>query len=459
MMTQQHSPREMRQFFVIWTGQLVSVLGSGLTSFALGVWVYQRTGSVTQFALISLFATLPGILFSPFAGALADRWDRRWVMILSDSGAGVCSLAIAALFLTGQLQIWHIYLATGLSAVFNTFQWPAYAASVALLVPKQQLGRANGMVQIAQAIAQLVTPALAGVLMLTLRLEGIILIDMLTFFFAVGTLLVSRIPRPVAAATPEAGRQSLLRDFGDGLSYLRVRPGLLAILLLFGASNLMIGVVSVLATPLVLSIASSTTLGLVISIGGSGMLAGSLLMSAWGGPKRRIYGMYGFMLLEGLAILAAGLQPSVPLFTAAAFAFFFALPIDAGCSQTIVQSKVPHSMQGRVFAVQRMIARSCMPLAYLMAGPLADRFEPLLASGGPLAGSVGLFIGVGQGRGIGLLFIVFGLCYVLLTLAGYAYPRLRLVEKELPDVAAEPEVQPQPVTEVVTEVASLQTIA
>lgn len=437
-MAYQNPQPSMRNFAIIWFGQLVSLLGSGLTSFGLGIWVYQRTNSVTLFAFISLFAMLPGIVLAPLAGALVDRWDRRWVMIFCDTGAALCTLAVVLLLLAGRLEIWQIYVTTAISATLNTFQWPAYAASIPLLVPKDQLGRANGMLQLAQAIGQLFAPVLAGVFILLIRIEGVILIDLISFLFAVVTLLLTRIPRPEASTGAVTARSSLRRDIADGWSFLGARPGLLALLVLFGLSNLMIGLVTVLATPLVLAIASSAALGLAISVGGSGMVLGSLLMSFWGGPKRRIYGMYGCMLLEGLAILVGGVQPSVVLFTIAAFVFFLALPIDAACCQAILQSKVPLAMQGRVFAVQRMFARAGLPLAYLLAGPLADRvFEPLLTNGGSLAGSVGQIIGVGPGRGIGLLFVVCGALYMLLAAGSYLYPRLRLVELELPDVISQ----------------------
>ena len=151
-MTQQTAPRGMLTFSTIWFGQLISTIGSGLTAFALGVWVYQREQSVTLFALTLLAATLPNVLLSPIAGALADRWNRRTVMILSDVGAGLSTLSIALLFFSGQLQTWHVYVAVAANAAFNSLQWPAYSAATTMLVPKEHLGRAGGMVQIGEAI-------------------------------------------------------------------------------------------------------------------------------------------------------------------------------------------------------------------------------------------------------------------------------------------------------------------
>ncbi len=429
--------RQMKVFILIWAGQFVSLMGSRLTWFALGVWVYQRTGSATQFAFIFLCTMLPAILISPVAGALTDRWDRRHVMIMSDTGAGFCTLVIAVLIMSGRLEVWHIYVMDAISSAFSAFQWPAYSASTTLLVPKKHLGRANGMVQMAQAIAQIVSPVVAGALLAVIHLEGIILLDFVTFIFAITTLLLVRIPRPVVMSETGAGRRSLLRESAEGWHYILKRRGLFGLLIFFAISNFLIGILSVLATPLVLAFAPVTVLGTVLSIGGGGMLVGSLLMSVWGGPKRRIYGVLGFMMLGSLSMILAGIKPSAVLTSIAAFGFFLGIPIMAGCNQTIWQVKVPPELQGRVFATRAMIAGSCLPLAYLIAGPLADYiFEPLLVGGGPLAGSIGKFIGVGPGRGIGLLFIIIGLLSALATIGGFLYTPVRQVEGEFPDAIA-----------------------
>ncbi len=435
-----------RTFLLIWGGQLISLTGSGLTGFALGVWVFQRTGSVTQFALISLFTALPGILFSPIAGALVDRWDRRWAMILSDAGASLCTVSIVVLLLANRLEVWQIYIIMAVSSTFSAFQWPAYSAATTLLVPKEHLGRAGGMVQIAEAVGMIAAPPLAAVLLGAIQLQGVILIDFITFLFAVSTLLMVRIPRPEVTREGREGRGSLLHEAAFGWQYINARRGLLALLLFFAVTNFTSGVVQVLFTPLVLGFTTVATLGMLMSIGGIALLVGSLTMSAWGGPKRRIFGIYLFSVLSSIALLAVGFPASIAIWAVAVFVYFFGLPIINSCSQAIWQTKTAPDVQGRVFSVRRMIAWSSLPLAYLIAGPLADHiFEPLMSVNGPLANSFGRIIGTGPGRGIALLFSVFGIVTMIVTGIAFLYPRLRRLEIELPDITVKTVETPEEV--------------
>jgi DHA3 family macrolide efflux protein-like MFS transporter len=426
----------MTAFLVVWAGQVVSVLGSQLTGFALAVWIYQQTGSATLFALITLVTTVPGMLLLPFAGALVDRWDRRWAMILSDSGAGIATLALALLIWRGRLELWQIYVLMSVISCFSALRWPAFTAATTMLVPSRHLGRAAGLNQLGEAAAQILSPLLAGALVVTIGRQGIVLIDFASYLFSIATLLAVRIPRPPAVTGGEGApaKGSLWQEARSGWSFIRQRPGLLAVLTLFAVTNSGMGLVQVLLSPMVLSFASPAVLGRVLTVAGCGMLVGGLVMSAWGGPRRRVAGILGFLLFQGLILPLGGLRASAVLIAAGAFLYLLAMPVLVGTSQAIWQSKVPPGLQGRVFAVRRMVAISTLPLVYLSAGPLADRvFEPLMAIGGPLAGSVGLLIGVGKGRGIALMFIVTGVFIVLAVAAASRFPRLTRLESELPD--------------------------
>lgn len=451
-MAQRSIVGNMRNFFIMWVGQTISLTGSGLTSFALGIWVFQRTGSATALTLISFFTMLPIIVFSPIAGALVDRWDRRWALILSESGAALTPLVIIALIELGYFQIWPIYVIAAISGAFRAFQFPAFSATTTLLVPKEQLGRASGMTQLSGGIGQIISPVLAGVLITLVGLAGVFVIDVVTFVISIITLLIIHIPKPDTSADGRQARGSLLHEAAFGWRYILARPGLVGLLLFFASSNFLVGTVIVLATPLLLSFTTSAVLGTVLSVAGFGILGGSVIMSIWGGPKRRVYGVFGGALLAGVCIILAGLAPSALLIGVTAFFFAMGLPIVGTSSQAIWQRKVPPDIQGRVFATRGMLASASLPLAYLVSGPLADYiFNPLLVPGGPLAGSVGRIIGVGPGRGIGLLFIVLGILNILAVVFGYLYPRLRLVEDELPDALPDspPPAAVEPATDLV----------
>ena len=383
-----------------------------------------------------MFTTLPLVIISPFAGILVDHWNRRWVMILSDSGAALSTLTIAALLLTGQIQIWHIYLASAVSSTFSVFQWPAYSAATTSLVPKKYLGRASGMTQLTKALGQLLAPVLGGVLLGVIQLSGMFVLDLSSFLFALTTLLLVRFPQHKVTPIRQTNKTSLLTQVLYSFHYLKARSGLLALLWFFASSNFLVGILQVLSYPLILSFASPVQLGTIMSFGGVGMVIGSLLMSTWGsGRQYYINILFLFMLLNGFSMMVAGLYPSVFLFAIAAFLFFLGLPFINSCAQVIFQKKVAPDVQGRVFSLNSAICGSCLPLAYLVAGPLADRiFEPLMAVNGPLAGTIGQLIGTGPGRGIGLMFIVLGTLTVLMTIIAYQYDSLKLVEDELSDI-------------------------
>lgn len=425
----------MSIFIVVWLGQLVSLLGSSLSNFALDVWVYQQTGSVTQLSFLVLFTTLPRIIISPFAGILVDRCNRRWVMILSDSGAALSTLTIAILLLAGKMHISHIYLASAVISGFSAFQWPAYTAATTLLVPKKYLGRASGMTHLAQSLGQLLSPILGGLLLEIIKLSGIFVLDLSSFLFALIILLLVRFPQHKIMQIQQTNQASLFKEILYSFHYLKSRSGLFALLLFFTASNFIGGIHQVLFYPLILSFASPVQLGTIMSVGGVGMLTGSLFMSTWGnGRQKYINILFSFMLLNGFSIIFAGFYPSTVLFTLTIFLLFFGLPFISSSAMVIFQKKVAPDLQGRVFSLTSTMVGSSLPLAYLIAGPLADRiFEPLMAVNGPLAGTIGQIIGTGSGRGIGLMFIILGGLTILITIIAYQYAPLRLVEDKLPD--------------------------
>ncbi|HEX2906502.1 MAG TPA: MFS transporter [Phototrophicaceae bacterium] len=427
----------MRKYLIIWFGEVVSTVGSALTSFALGVWIYERTGSVSLFSLNLLVYAVLGLAMMPLAGVAADRWNRKWVMLVADAGLGVVTLVVFLLAASDQLQIWHVYCLTGVSAALGTFQWPAYKALIPQIVPKAQLGRASGLSQVGDALAELFGPTVAGSLYVLsgVGLNGILLIDFVTFLFATAILLLVSIPRQTITLPAGQKRASVFQDFHQGWLYITERPGLVGLLVYFLIFNFFLELIYPLALPLLYQVGMPDAAGQAMSIMAVGMLVGIAGMGVWGGPRRRIHGILIPGILSGLAIAVAGLQPSLVLITLGGFGYYALLPISQGSDQALWQTKVAPEVQGRVFAIRSAITYSVRPLALLLAGPLADNlFEPLMSAGGGLAGTFGPIFGVGPGRGLGLLITLLGLLSAAAALSAYFFPRIRRVEADLPDV-------------------------
>ncbi|MAT42989.1 MAG: MFS transporter [Anaerolineaceae bacterium] len=438
------SPKNMKAFITILIGELISMLGSGLTGFAMGVWIFEKTGQATPFAITVLFASLPPILLAPFAGSLADRWNRRLIMIIADTGSALTTLAALILLINGDLNVWAIYIIAGVGSAFGAFQETAFQASVVMLVEKKDLARANGMAQTIQAVSMLVTPVLAGVLFGVIGLRGVMTIDFITFFAAIAALLIVRIPQP-KLKEETAGKANAWEDTKLGWNFIRTRAGLLGLGIFFMLVNFMLNFSAVLTGPLVLSTHNAAMLGTVQMFGGVGMLLGSLAVSTFGAPKKRVLTMFTVIFISSLGLGLAGLRDSIITMSIGFFIMMLVIPFASASSQAIFQVKVPADMQGRVFAIRTIFARLMMPVAFLISGPLADKvFEPLMMEGGSLAQSfLGQLLGVGPGRGIGFMYLIGMVGMLFAILISFANPRIRNVETELPDVIEEPEEAPQ----------------
>lgn len=430
-------PRGMTAFTVVWFGQVLSLLGSAMTAFALTIWAFEETGQATALALVAFFSFGPTVLLSPVAGALVDRWNRRLVMMLSDLAAGLSTIVVLVLFATHQLEVWHLYVTGAFAGAFQAFQFPAYSAAVTMMLSKDQYARASGMLSLAQSASGVFAPAAAGALLGPVGIVGILLFDILTFSAAVGALLFVHIPQPEAAADGKESGSSLWQESVYGFRYIYRRPSLLALQMVFFFMNFISAFTLVLLSPMILARTGNDELllGAVQSIGAVGGVIGGLVLSAWGGPRRRIHGvllgMFGASLLGQLPL---GVGRGLLLWGAGNFAINFMIPMLNGSNQAIWQAKVAPNVQGRVFAVRRLIAQITYPLATLAAGPLADYvFEPAMMSGGALTGAFGWLVGAGPGAGMGLIVVISGSLGIAVSLGGYLFPVIRNAETLLPD--------------------------
>lgn len=415
----------MRKFTTLCAGYLVSMTGTGLTGFALSVWIYLYTHSTTLFAASMALTLLPGILLSPLAGAIVDRWSRRKILLASDLLGIVTVVVLAVLYAGGHLQPWQVYIAIVVRSAVRSVQIPALNASVVLLAPPKHLGRANGMVILADAVSQTVAPILGGVLLLAIRLTGILLIDSVTFAVNVIILFLITIPRPQSSDEGSIGKGKLWQEMKQGWLYLSRRRGLLGLMIFYAALNLSVGFVDVLFTPVVLGFASVAALGTMLSVGGVGLVLGGGVMAAWGGPRRRIHGLAGFAIPLGLFLCLGALRPNITLISIAAFGFMFCTMIIDGTSRSVLQIEVVPDMQGRTFSLFNMATNFVLLVSYLVAGPIAQSiFDPLLSKGGPLASSVGRVLGVGPTRGSALLIMLLGALVLVTAAVGYLQPSL-----------------------------------
>ena len=428
-------PTGMKGFTIVWFGQLVSLLGSGMTQFALTIWAWQFTGEATALALVGFFTFAPSILISPLAGALVDRWDRKKVMMLSDLAAGLSTIAVFFLFSTDSLEIWHLYVTGAFAGVFQSFQFPAYSAAISVMLDKEQYSRASGMISLAEAASGILAPIGAGIFFGYTGIPGILLFDVVTFIFAIGTLLAIYIPKHQQSEDQEEKR-SLLQDSLFGFRYIFDRPSLLGVQLVFLGMNLVGSFAFTLLNPMILARTGNDTIILasVQSSFGAGGLVGGILMSVWGGPEKRIYGLLGGLFMLSLFGGLLGIGQSQIVWMAAAFLMMLFIPILNGCSQALWMSKVPPEFQGRVFATRRLIAQISQPLAMILTGPLADWvFEPAMQQGGSLADVFGWLVGTGAGAGMALIFVFMGISGGLISLIGYSIKTIRDVEELIPD--------------------------
>jgi MFS family permease len=423
----------MRIFYLLLVAHAVSLVGTHVTGFSLSVWMYQQTGSITLYGVVLLSSIVPGIVVAPLGGALTDRWDRRLTLLISHAGGGVCALALAAAYSADALTIYLIVPLLMMKSAFETVGTLAFTASVAALVPVDRLDRMNGLVQLGSGVAQIASPAMAGVLLPLIGVGGIFVIDLVSFVYAVVVLALVRMPAVEGGRASLRAPRALLREATAGLTYLRGQPGLIGLALVVSFVTFAISAVQFLFAPLVLSFSTLRGLGFASSIAGVGLVVGSIAFSVRGAPRRRVAGLLWCMAIQGSVLLIAVAKPSVALATVGAFGVFALMPFIAGGAQTLWQLTVPLALQGRAFAVRLMLEQIAVTLASVLAGPLADWvFEPAMAPGGALAGVLGPAIGTGKGRGVAVLIALLGVAIV----AAAALARLSRPLRELEPAVA-----------------------
>ncbi|MFZ6018259.1 MAG: MFS transporter [Chloroflexota bacterium] len=430
-------PTGLRAFFIIWITQIISILTSGMTGFAFSIWLYQKTESATAMGLMQVFYITPFLLMSPLAGVMVDRYSRKLMMMISDISAGMGTIFILFLFLTGNLEFWHLYVAAALNGIGNTFQWPAYSAAISVMVPKEQLGRVNGLMSLMEAGPGVLAPIAAGALLPLIGIQGILILDITTFLLAILALSYVFIPRPAQSDEGKRSQGSFFKEALFGFEYIFKRPSLLGLQLIFLAANLFSGIGYTLLAPMILAKTNQNSLifGTVQSMFAAGSVAGGIIMSIWGGFKKRVHGVLLGWLALGIGMMIMGLSNTLSIWVGAAIFINVFGPLINSSNQAIWQSKVHPDLQGRVFSARRLIAWLTTPISPIIAGTLADFvFEPIFRN--PYHWMVYLtdIFGKGAGTGMGFLFFLCGICVMIVGIGGYFFKSVRDVEEVLPDV-------------------------
>jgi len=418
-------------FILIWVGQLLSIFGSAVSEFGLTLWAYETTGKATPLTLIGVFYTVPMLALSPFVGVLVDRYNRKLMMMLSDFSAALTTLFIFIMLVTGNLQIWHLYVTAVITGIFQGFHWPAYSASISLMIPKKHYARANAMLELAGPASGILAPMVAGALIGPIGLNGLLIIDLVSAAFAIITLIFVHIPQPKASLEGAASRGNIFKESLFGLKYILQRPSLLQLQILFLVCNFFYNIPNSVRAPMILARTGNNQLifGSVQSAAAFGGLAGGIIMGLWGGTLRKVHGVIlGWAGASLVGLILFGFSQTTTTWIITSFFGTLFSPMINGSNQAIWQSKVPLDMQGRVFAIRRLIAWFVAPLANAIAGPLADYvFEPAMQSGGALSSIFSPWVGNGPGSGMSLMFILSGAFAVGFALLAYKFPMLREV--------------------------------
>lgn len=413
----------------------VSMLGSHLTGFALGLWALKQVNSVTEFSWITACGAMPSALLGPIAGAWVDRWPIKRTLITAQLISASCTLTLAILYFTHSLSVYYIMLVVAISSAATSVFFPAMSVVTTLMVEKNDLPRASAMIGLLYALVQVIYPSLGGALNQTIHLDGIFIVDLCCYGLAIIALTQLAIPEREKSDTTKEKEGNIFTELSFGFSELHQRRGLFNLLLLFSGLTFIFGCINVMLLPMVKGFASDAQAGGMLTIGGLGMVLGSVLVMSLGAPKKRILGLLSFSFVIGIGIILMPLSRNVWLVATGAAIVMSLYPIANACSQTLWQTKLPIEIQGRVFGVRSFLQGIATPLAALAAGPLADHlFEPLLQTGGALEFTqLATLYGLGKGRGIALMITVLGFACTLLVFLAWVNDAIRNIENDLPD--------------------------
>jgi MFS transporter, DHA3 family, macrolide efflux protein len=416
-----------KKFLIIWLGELISNIGSGMTAFGLGVYVWQLTHSAVDVSMVEMAALLPMILLAPAAGVLADRYDRRVLMILGDSISALGLIVMLVLMNTGHIQVWQICLCVGFGSAFAALLDPAYKATITDLLTEDEYAKASGMVSIASSSKFLISPIIGGLILAVFNMEAILFIDILTFVLTVTAIFSVR--KSLAVKSQVKKEMNFFKDLKEGWLIILEAKGVLLLIVLVSVLMFYMGFIQVLSKPMVLSFTSEKTTGILQTIVACGMMVSSIMIGGGILKGKYVNVMVASFVVSGITMAGFGATTSIPVIIISGFLFFATLPYATTSIDVLIRKSIDNEKQGRVWGLISLLSQLGYVVAFILAGVLADYvFNPALAEGGVLADTVGKIIGTGETRGIGFLIILAGLGLIITALVVSGSKSIREME-------------------------------
>lgn len=418
--------QSFKKFMILWSGEFISAIGSGITSFGLGVYVYQQTGKASAMALVTLFAFMPSLLLSAAAGVLADRYDRRLLMILGDGLSMFGLIFILLCMLKGEASLWQICVGVTISSVFSSLLEPAYKATITDMLTKEQYTKASGLVQVAGSAKYLISPIIAGILLHSSDIKLLLIIDIGTIFVTVATTLAIR---KGITKREQAEHKSFVGEWRDGWEAVSCNKGVMVLIIVTSVLTFFIGFIQTLFTPMILAFTSSSVLGVLETLTASGMLVTSVVMGVFSTKGKYVKKLSISLFLTGVFMAGFGLRENIILIGVSGFLLFSMLPFANTSLDYLLRTNIENSVQGRAWGLIGVISQLGYVVSYAISGVLADYvFTPLLLNDGILAGSVGKIIGTGSGRGTGFLILLAGIFLSATSLILYRVKSVKSLE-------------------------------
>ncbi len=404
------------KFMLLWSGELVSSIGGGLSSFGLGVYIFDKTGSAAYMALVTLLGFLPTLLLSVPAGVLADRYDRRLLMMLGDGFSALGVVFILICMMTGGAEIWQICIGVSVSAVFSALLEPSFKATITDLLTEDEYSKASGMVFIAGSARYLFSPIIAGALLAVADIKLLLIIDICTFFLTVAAAAVVR--KSITAAKKET-KEPFFESMKCGWRTLTGNKGILMLVLASSFITMFMGMFQILAKPIILSFADTSTLGSIETICASGMLVSSIILGIKGIKSHYVRTLSAALALSGIFMAGFSLTELTVPICICGFLFFAALPFANNCLDYLVRTNIPDELQGRTWGLIGFISQLGYVVAYSVSGVTAD--------------VLGEISGKGVGRGSAFLVFIAGICLSFIALSIQFFKKIRDLEKNRKD--------------------------